>query len=85
MIKSCIDKNLIIEDKLIIEAFINFEKVFGVDFYNKITKEAFETDKNVENIAVEIVKRYSGKIFRDLEDNKYKKFQYDNGRLKFIS
>ncbi|CAN1487507.1 hypothetical protein MCETALH18_00112 [Methylophilaceae bacterium] len=85
MITACIDKNFVIEDALIIEAFINFESHFGEGFYDKITKDSFETDLSVRKLAMAVVEKYQGKIFVDLEDNTKKKFQFDKGKLSFIS
>ena len=74
MIKSCIDKNFVVSDSLIVKAFMAFENYFGRDFYDKISKENFENDSNVRKIALEIVDHYDGKIFLDIEDSVYKKF-----------
>ncbi len=48
MIRTCIDENLIVDDLLIIEAFIEFEAKFGANFYDIITKENFENDSDVK-------------------------------------
>jgi hypothetical protein len=74
MIKSCIDKNFVVSDSLIIEAFEAFESHFGENFYDRITKENFENDTDVREIAIKIVNQYDGKIFFDIEDQTYKKF-----------
>lgn len=86
MIKACIDKNLVVEDALIIEAFENFEERFGADFYDKITKENFEANAIVRQLALEVVNDRDGRLFRDIEDNQYKKFTVDNsGKLVITS
>ena len=74
MIKSCIDKNFVVSDDIIVEAFEAFEKHFGESFYNKITKENFENDADVRRIAFDIVNQHDGKIFFDIESQNYKKF-----------
>ncbi|PTA51825.1 hypothetical protein C9I43_00340 (plasmid) [Shewanella morhuae] len=74
MIKSCIDKNFVVSDDIIVEAFEAFEDHFGESFYDKITKENFENDADVRRIAFEIVNQHDGKIFLDIKDQTYKKF-----------
>lgn len=85
MIKACIDKNFVIKDDLIIEAFIEFEKFFSAVFYDRVTKNNFEKDPDVRRIAMSIVDKYDGKIFLDIEDNTYKKFSIENNYLTFTS
>lgn len=84
MIKAYIDKNLIVSDQLITEAFIKFEKAFGQNFYEKITKVHFVNDPAVRSVAIDVVEKYQGKIFRDLDDDKIKKFGYEDGKLVFL-
>jgi hypothetical protein len=74
MIKSCIDKNVVVSDEIIVEAFEAFENHFGAIFYDKITKENFENNAHVRQIAMEVVNKYDGKIFFDIEDNTLKRF-----------
>jgi len=74
MIKSCIDKNFVVSDDIIVEAFEAFENHFGESFYDKITKENFENDADVRRIAFDIVNQYDGKIFLDIDDQIHKKF-----------
>lgn len=86
MIKACIDKNLVVKDSLIVEAFERFEREFGLSFYDKISKDKFEKDSVVRRLALELVNNYCGKIFLDLEDNKYKALSItEDGKLTFIS
>jgi hypothetical protein len=85
IVTSCIDRNFIVEDSLIIEAFEQFEKKFGTSFYDKITKENYEKDPDVKTIANSIVNKYQGKIFLDIEDGKYKKFTVSEGKFLTIS
>ena len=85
MIKACIDKNFVVKDELIIEAFVEFESFFGADFYKRVTKNNFEKDPDVRAIAMKIVNKYDGKIFLDIEDNIYKRFSIENDYLTFTS
>ena len=85
MIKACIDKNFVIDDQKIIEAFVAFEENFGEDFYNTITKENFERNEEVRQVAVSIVDRYNGLIFFDIEDRTYKRVGIRCGRIAFTS
>lgn len=83
MIKAYIDKNLIIQDSLIIEAFTRFEESFGEGFYEKITKTCFEKNPEVRALALQIIDEHDGKIFLDLDDGIIKKLSFANGQLAF--
>lgn len=83
MIKAYIDKNFVVKDDLIVEAFTRFEHTFGVDFYEKITKANFESNTEVRALAIQIVEAHEGKIFLDLDDNVVKRFTFANGQLTF--
>jgi len=85
MIKSCLDKNFVIDDSVIVEAFESFEEQFGADFYDKITKDNYEKDADVKNITDSILNKYQGKIFRDIEDGILKKIVIIDGNVEFIS
>lgn len=85
MIKACIDKNFVVSDELIVEAFEGFEQQFGENFYDKITKENFEKDSDVRALALALVDKYDGKIFIDIDDNVHKKFVVINNKLSFTS
>lgn len=81
MIKACIDVNLVVDDELIIEAFALFEERFGAAFYSKISKDNFEKDAAVRAAAFELVAKYDGKIFRDLEDGAWKSIGYQDNKI----
>ncbi|RCU49170.1 hypothetical protein DU002_12505 [Corallincola holothuriorum] len=83
MIRAYIDMNFVVGDSIIVEAFELFEERFGADFYNKITKENFEKSTEVRELAIEVVNRHDGLIFRDIEDGELKKFAIQND--KFIA
>ena len=85
MIKSCIDKNFVVHDDIIVEAFEEFEAHFGESFYDKITKDNFENDAYVRDIALRIVNQHDGKIFFDIEDNTYKKFVITDNLFTTVS
>lgn len=85
MIKSCLDKNFVIEDSVIVEAFEAFEGQFGTDFYDKITKDNYEKNADVKSITDNLVNKYQGKIFKDIEDGILKKIVIINGNVEFIS
>ncbi|MEA3353750.1 MAG: hypothetical protein U9Q33_08055 [Campylobacterota bacterium] len=87
MVTSCIDKNFVVDDDLIINAFERFEEAFGEDFYSMITKENFENNITVRSIALDIVNEVEGKIFKDMDDEQYKELSYniENNFLCFIS
>ena len=52
MIKAYIDKNFVVSDGLIVDAFTWFENEFGEEFYEKITKACFESDEQVRALAL---------------------------------
>lgn len=83
MIKAYIDKNFVVKDCLIVNAFTRFEEQFGGDFYEKITKACFESDEEVRALALQIVNEHEGKIFIDLDDGKVKRFAFVDGNLVF--
>lgn len=85
MIRSCIDKNFVVHDDIIVEAFEEFEAHFGESFYDKITKENFEKNADVRDIALRIVNLHDGKIFFDIEDNTYKKFVIKDNKFTMVS
>ncbi|VVM64903.1 hypothetical protein PS623_01452 [Pseudomonas fluorescens] len=85
MIKACIDVNLIVDDKLIIEAFTLFEEKFGSGFYAQISKDNYLKDAAVKAAAFELVEKYNGKIFRDLSDGIFKSITYNGGRITLTS
>ena len=80
MVKASIDFNLVVDDELIIRAMEVFEAEFGEGFLDTITKETFIKDQRMQALATNIVG--DGRIFRDIEDNSYKKIEMtDDGRL----
>lgn len=85
IIQSCIDKIFVVSDQIIIEAFKAFEKEFGVNFYDKITKDNFENNADVRKLAIDLVNHYNGKIFYDIEDNTLKEFVVNNKKFTAIS
>ena len=85
MVKACIDKNLVVPDNIIVEAFVAFEEEFGADFYEYVTKEMFDRNERVNRISNNIVNKYGGKIFYDIETGNFEKFIIDNNAVKLIS
>lgn len=83
MIKAYVDKNFVVQDELIIDAFKKFEERFGVDFYEKITKVCFEKNSEVRELALQIVNEHEGRIFLDLDDQLVKRFAFVDGKLVF--
>lgn len=81
MVKSSLDHNLVVDDALISEAIDEYEKAYGVDFLDRMTKEFFMSAKEARVIATKIVMRSGGKIFRDIEDGQYKRITYSDGAV----
>ena len=85
MISACIDRNLVVDDSLIIEAFRLFEEEFGESFYDMITKDNFEKNTRVSSITKNLVRSYENKIFKDIDDGIYKKMAIVDGSLILTS
>ncbi len=85
MITSCIDKNMVVDDSIIVESFELFENHFGSDFYDLITKESFENNNEIRSLTMKLLASKENKIFRDIEDNVLKKISLNNNSLIFIS
>ena len=84
MIKSCIDRNFYVPDSIIVEAFENFEKEFGADFYGKITKDNFATDPVVRKLSMDTVEKYKGKIFFDISSDAAFRISTDGNEIQFL-
>lgn len=84
VVQACIDKVLIVSDDILVDAFQRFEEKFGVDFYDKITKDEFEKDADVRSIALGIVNSHSKKIFTDLDDRELKQLKLINNSLALV-
>lgn len=86
VVLACLDKVVVVDDDVIIEAFVAFAAQFNADdVYNKISKDNFEKDPDVRRIALEIVNRHHGLIFRDLDDDRMKRFELNNGSLSLTT
>ena len=83
MITACIDQNLIVPDDIIVYALSEFERTFGETFTQKITKDLFLLDDDVRQLALAVLNRYQGKIFRSINDSSLKKIIYANGNILF--
>jgi len=81
MISACIDYNLVVDDDLIIEALIKYEKTHGLEFLKKITKNDYRSSEKAKQIADEIVEERGGKIFRDIQDNIMKNIVWESGGI----
>lgn len=82
VIKTCIDHNLVVPDEIIIQAFILFEKVFGLtNMFNKINKNDFQRDSDVRNCIDKIIDMFDGYILYDIELNSYVDIEFNNGKL----
>lgn len=81
VVKACLDKVLIVDDDIIVEAFEKFEEKFEKSFYDFIAKDHFEMNDEVRRIAFEVVNSRDGYIFEDLQDRKLKRFEISGGAL----
>ena len=81
MVNACLDQVLVVPDEIIIEAFTEFEKKFGADFYQHISKEQYVKNADVKAIADKIVATYEGKIFLRTTDGKACAIEYSEGVL----
>lgn len=85
MINACIDINMIVSDDIIVNAFEQFEERFGIEnFLDRISKDAFLNDQNVQTLILEILDKYKNKIFNSIDDNTKKSLNFNDGCIRFI-
>ncbi len=84
VIKACIDHNIIVPDAVIIKAFELFEKCFGTNMLNKISKKEFYNDISVKHAINNILDYFENHVFYDIEIKKYVRFSYSNNLLVII-
>jgi hypothetical protein len=81
MVQACVDYNLVVPDSLIVAALDAYEKSYGVDFLERITKEAYVTDEAVASISQKIVDELDGYIFLDSRTNQVCRLSWKEGSL----
>ena len=69
MIRYCIDQNVTVSDKIIVQAFQAMEDFYTEDFYDYIAKDKYENDSVLRGIIDKLVNGWDGKIFRRLDDD----------------
>ena len=85
MVRACLDKTLIVDDSLIIEAMILLEDFFGPKFVELISKNEFEKNEELKNLINSLIVKYKGNVYTDLDNNKKVKIDLnDNGKIIFI-
>lgn len=85
VVTACLDKVVVVPDAIVVSAFERFEATFGAVFYDKISKDNFESNAQVRNIAQTLLAEHQGKIFQDLEDNVTKRFDLVDGSLALVA
>ncbi|EKE44934.1 hypothetical protein OCGS_0969 [Oceaniovalibus guishaninsula JLT2003] len=81
MVQACVDYNLVVLDSLIVAAMEAYEKSYGVDFLERITKDAYVTDEAVASISKKIMEELDGYIFMDSRANKICRLCWSDGGL----
>lgn len=81
MVQACVDFNLVVPDALIVAAMEAYEKTYGVDFLERITKEAYVTDVAVASISKKIVDDLDGYIFVDTSTGQECRLSWELGGL----
>ena len=81
MIESCVDFNLSVPDTHIIQAFTRFEAKFGSSFYDKVSKEAYKKDAEIQLVVDTLIGEIRKDMFLDLKDSTYKKITLSGGSL----
>jgi hypothetical protein len=84
MVKMSIDYNLVVDDELLEEAIKAYSAEFNDDMWDKISKEFFERDHRVRQIAEKLISLKKGKIFRDIADGKLKNICWRDGRVQVV-
>lgn len=85
VVTACLDKVVTVPDAIVISAFERFEAHFGAVFYDKISKDNFESNKDVREIAKALLAENKERIFQDLEDKVFKKFDLAGDSLVLVS
>lgn len=81
VIRKCIDYNIIVPDKVIIEAIKLFEEKVNGNFWEKITKTSFQNDDDIKELIFEIIEDFDGKVFYDIESHEYVDFKFKENKL----
>jgi len=85
MVRACLDKTLIVDDSIIIEAMILLENLFGSNFVQLISKNEFEKNDKLKNLINSLIIKYKGNIYTDLDNNKKVKIDLNNnGNIIFV-
>lgn len=86
VIGTCIDHNIIVPDEIIVEAFRMFEEKFGLEnILNNITKNLYKDNSDIRDVLSELLSKFEGKLFYDLNLGTYVDFKYENGKLVVYS
>jgi hypothetical protein len=84
MVRACLDRTLIVDDSLLIEAMIQLELQFGINFIELISKNEFEKNVKLMNLINSLVSKYNSEIYIDLDNNKKVKIDLNkNGCIVF--
>jgi hypothetical protein len=76
MIKLCNDYNLFIPDEVIVSLFEKFEKEFGYNYQNKITKTFYRTEPAIKPLIRDLIDSYNQKILKELKTGKFVRFKH---------
>ena len=78
IINLCNDYNLFIPDKILVFLFQNFEKTFGENYQNLITKTKYKENENIRKQIRYIIEYFDKKILKDIKTNEFVKFKHAN-------
>lgn len=82
VIKTCIDHNLVVPDKILIYAFKCFEEHFGTaNMLPYISKKKFETNSQVRSVVNNVLAHFENHILFDIEQQKYVTIDCANNSL----
>lgn len=91
VIKTCLDYNLVVPDEVIIECFKRFNSAFNLEdslnnsSWNKITKNLFKDEPEIQQIIFDVIDYFEGKVLYDIETNNYVTFNYNNNKLDIVT
>jgi len=74
MIRLCNDHNLIVPDTVIEEFFVQMKDEFNDGYQEHMSKALYGTDSKIRNITTSTIEKFSGKVMRDMDTGKYKRF-----------
>lgn len=78
MVRLCNDYNLVIPDEILVYLFREFERRFGENYQDRITKNSYKNNLEVRELIFDIINNFNNKIMFDLDTNLFYRFKLGN-------